>query len=585
MGDGANGCQYHAGILKKDETLTQRAKEVFIEDIKKELILGSEGYTPIFPCGPKVAPNPHAHLLQLENEKLFPDFHKQVLKGQYEKIAKALNISGGFTILPICDPLALATQLGIDVNLTINFPDGFLEYLVPNLPKLAVDLDLMPPVKLAAKFPGLLTIPPKLPGNFKIPTLPEPAFGFSPGLNVDLLFPLKIPELIANLLVQIPSLILDLPNLPAAVCDIVFKSGLFSVIPEATVRIVAYKVLVKKVSEMLMILTTGKIVGSSPSGVVGGIGKKLGYIPPVEKQSNEARSTRDRIVKYAKDCINLKWGDKTETSDGLTVQQEYVQRLLYTEYGDGKRRDNLSKDDPLYDPRVIGKKKCIEKASNASSCGMLVRACCFAGGASYVFKYAGQPQLNKNKKLGRYYDFFTDEYRLFNGEGVAISALLQAAKAKDATIPKEKHDLPALKRGDIIIVFDPKRANREHVMVLIKDYKPGSFKLTTVEGGQPDDTNKRRPTAILKKEYRSTDDSAFVEKSSPLDPPYGFTVSKSGVVRLSGREILSIIDGELLCTSQVGTSTSSPDKTIEHDFFDSNDPEADFEAGLLPDEG
>lgn len=584
MGDGAQGCLYHAGILETDETLTQRAKDLFVEDVKKELTLGSEGYTPIFPCGPKVEPNPHAALLELENEEKFPDFHAQILKGQYEKIAAALNLRGGFTILPICDPLAFAAALGIDVKLDIEFPDGFLQYLIPNLPKLAIDLDVMPPIKLAAKFPGILKLPPELPVSFSIPPIPKPAFGFDPGLNIDLLFPLKLPKLILNLLGQIPNLILDLPNMPAAVCNIVFKSGLFNAIPTAGVRIVAYKVLVRKLSEMLMILTTGKIVGSSPAGITGGMGKKLGYQPPVVEQTSKKSSVRDKIVGYAEECVDLSWGNKEKTEDG-TIQEQYAQRLLYTEYGDGSRKDNLDRNDPSYDPRVIGRKKTIEKVSEASSCGMFVRACAAAGGASYVFKYAGEPLLNKNQKINRYYDFFTDEYRLINGQGVAIGAIIQAAKTKNAIIQKKKGDLPALKKGDIIITYDPKVSNREHAILLAKDYKPGSFQLTTIEGGQPDDKNKGRPTAIRKKIYKETSNPDFQNKTSPLDPPYGFNVSSRGVVRLSGRDILTIINGEKLCSDKTGSDGAAPSKTIDHDIFDNNDPTADAEAGYLPSEG
>jgi hypothetical protein len=584
MGDGAMGVLVHAGILETDEKLTQRAKDLFIEDIKKELTLGSDGFAPIFPCGPKIEPNPHAYLLDLEDEKKFPDFHAQILKGQYEKIAGILNLAGGFMILPICDPLALAFAMGIDVDLNISFPDGFLEYLIPNLPKLAVDLNLMPPIKLAAKFPGLLTLPPKLPVDFTIPPIPKPAFAFDPGLNIDLLFPLKIPSVLLKLIAQLPSLILDLPNLPGAVCNLVFKAGLFNVLPTATVKIVAYKVLVRKISEMLMILAVGKVVGSSPIGVTGGLGTKLGYQPPLVESTKKRNSPRDKIAQYAEDCVDLAWGNTSKTDDG-TIQEQYVQRLLYTEYGDGARRDNLNIDDPLYDPRVIGKKKSIEKAATLSSCGMLARAACMAGGASYVFRYAGQPQLNKNQKLGRFYDFFTDEYRLIGGQGIAISGLIQAAKSKNATIPKQKNDLPPVKRGDVIVVYDPKVSNREHVMVIVEDYEPGSFELITVEGGQTDSKNNDQPTAIKKKIYKDVNSQEFRNKANVLDPPYGFSVTHNGVVKFSGREILTIIDGEKLCTNKTGSDTTNPIKIIDHDIFDLNDPAADAAAGLIPVEG
>ena len=258
---------------------------------------------------------------------------------------------------------------------------------------------------------------------------------------------------------------------------------------------------------------------------------------------------------------------------------------MYTEYGDGTAKDNLDKNNAQRDARVIGKKRAIDKASSASSCGMFARACLYSAGASYVFKYRGDPLKNKNAKIGRYYDFFQDEYRLVNGNGIAIDAILQAAKAKDAKIEKQKGDLPSLKKGDIIIVYDPKKSGREHVMVLTEDYSPGSQTLVTVEGGQPDPDNGRKPTAIKKKTYKSVTSSEFKNKTKATDSPYGFLVTSTGTVKLSGREILAIIDSEKLCKSKTGTSTASPDKSFEPDFYDKNDPASDEAAGLLPAEG
>lgn len=587
MGDKSAGCLFHAGIVTADEKLTQIARDLFIEDVKKELLLGSDGYTPVFPCGPNIQPNPYADQLDLENEKKYPDFHQNIIKAQYEKIAAAMNLRGGYTILPICDPFALATSLNIDVDLTLKFPDGFLDYLVPNLPKLAIDLDLKPP-KLAAKFPGLLTIPPSIP-SLKLPTVaPLPQLV---DINADFNFALKLKDLILSLAAKIPSLILDIPNMPSAICKLVFDAKLFAMPPDAIVRIAAYKVLVRKISEMLMIVATGKVIGSSPSGVTGGMGKQLGYVPPVEKRNKPKKSIRDKVVSYAEECVDLSWGSKdsapshSKSESGETTREVYTQRLLYTEWGDGKAKNTLKKDDPERDARVIGKEKSIIKASTPSSCGMFARACLYAAGASYVFKYNGEPQLNKNPKINRYYDFFQDEYRLFNGEGVAIAAILQAAKTKDARIEKQSGDLPALKKGDLIIVYDTKRSGREHVMVLAEDYVQGSKSLTTIEGGQIDHNNDRKPTAIKKKTYKDPSSTDFQNKTNQTDPPYGFKVSNSGTVTLSGREILALIDSEKLCKSTVGASTSNPTNTLDPGFFDLNDPASDEASGALPQEG
>lgn len=590
MGAGAAGIQCHAGIVKEDETLTKRAIDLFIEDVKKELELGSDGFVPAFPCGPNVPPNPDAYLLDLENEKKFPDFHKTIIHGHYEKIAAALNVAGGFTILPICDPLALAFALGIDVDLKIDFPDGFLEYLIPNLPKLAIDLKLMPPVKLAAKFPGLLTIPPELPSP---PALPLPTFdpklklkvdlalALEPGLIPDLAIPLKIPELLLKLIAKIPGLILDLPNLPGAICKIIFEAGLFSITPEATVKIVSYKVLLRKISEMLMLVAVGKVIGSAPAGVTGGLGVKLGYAPPVTPTTEQSTSVRDNVVQYATECVDLSWGDNSVRDEFGTTQEQYAQRLLYTEYGDGTPKNTLDSSDAAYDARVLGRDETVAKTSTLSSCGMLARACCFAGGARYAFKYAGQPLLNKNQKINRYYDFFSDEYRLINGSGIAISGLLQAAKTKDAEIHISTGDLPALLKGDVIVVYDPNVAGREHVMIVAEDYSQGSFELTTIEGGQPDPNNEGRPTAIRKKTYKDPSSDEFTNKASTTDSPFSFKVTSSGNVELSGRRILKLIDVEKLCTNGDGASTANPSEVLDPDVFDNNDPSSDAANGLL----
>lgn len=574
MGDKDQGCQFHAGIVNSDETLTKIAVDKFIADVKKELLLGSDGYTPIFPCGPKIAANPYANQLNLEDEAAYPDFHQNIIRGQYQKIAAALNVKGGYTVLPICDPFALAASLGLSLDLTLNFPDGFIEFLIPNLPKLAISLNVTPPIKLAAKLPGLLQVPPKLP-SFSIPPIPKPALSFSPGLNVDLAFALKLPKVILSLIAQIPGLVLNIPGMPSAICNIVFDSGLFGPVEGATVRLVATKILVRKISEMIMILTVGKVIGSSPSGVVGGLGTKLGYVPPVVKGTKQSNSPRDLMLKYAQDCVDLSWGSSRD---------EYVQRLLYTEYGDGTAKNTLKDSDPEKDPRVIGKAAATVKAQSVSSCGMFVRACAFAGGASYTFIYRGQPLLNKNQNVAHYYDFFSDEYRLINGQGIAISALLQAARSKAATIPLVKGDLPALKHGDIIIVHDPKHSNREHVMLVAEDYEVGSFSLSTIEGGQTDAKNHNKPTAIKKKSYLNPSDPGFKNKKSQLDPPYSMTVSNK-IVSFSGREILAMIDGYKLCTNSAGENSSDPDSSFEPEFYDLNDPAADAAAGYLPIEG
>lgn len=576
MGAGAQGCLVHAGILNGDETLTEIAKDIFIKDVKNELLFGTEGVASLFPCGPVLQANPFAEQLDLENEEKFPDFHKNIIKNQYEKVAGQLNLAGGFMILPICDPFALGFALGIDMKIKIpKFPEGFIDFLIPNLPKLALDLELMPPIKLAAKLPGLIQIP-SIP-NFEIPKLPNPALDFVPGLNFDLQFALKLPIVILNVIAKLPSLLLELPNLPSAICKIVFESNLFEIRPDSGIKIAAYKVLTKKVTEMILLTAIGKVVGSSPVGIVGGFGAMFGY-KTISESGDFTNDIRGKIMSYAESCVDLNYGDRTK-------RDEYAQRLFYTEYGDGQPRNNLPKNDPLYDKRVIGKEKTLIKASELSSCGLFVRACLFAGGARYTFKYSHDQKINT--KNGRYYDFFVDEYRLINGGGVVISTLINAAKAKNAYIPPPKNDLLELKQGDLIIVYDSKFANREHVLLVAEDYNSGTYELITIEGGQIDESNSNKPTAITKKIYKNPKFATheFKNKKNQLESPSSFTIQKNGTILLSGRRILCIIDSEIFCESMIGANSTNPTKTIEHDIFDNNDPYSDFQSGLIPKEG
>lgn len=582
MGAGGEGIQCHAGVLNADETLTPRAKQLFIEEVRNECMLGTVNFDVAFPCGPKIPANPFAdQLSRLEDETIFPDFHKQIIKGQYEKVAAEMNLAGGMSLLPICDPLALAFTLGIDIDAP-SFPDGFIEFMIPNPPKLALMLDIMPPPKLAAKFPNLMTIPPKIPA-FALPKIPN--VQFDPNLNIDLGFAAKLPKVILDIIGKIPDLALNLPSPPdlfSVVCEA--SQGLFDISPEAIVKIAAYKVLTRKVAEMILFVAVGKTLGSSPAGIVGGLGRAVGYSPPPEEHSAAPRNPRDRIVAYAETMLEkaFSWGNKDDVEEDYTVQDMYVMYLLPTEWGDGSPKNILPKSDPQYDPRVIGKQQAIMRSSNLSSCGMFVRACYANGGATHTFLINGQPEVNKNKKINRYYDFFLDEYRIINGGGVAIVGLAQAAKTKGAFIQPVKGDLPPLKRGDCIVVYDKNVGNREHVILVTEDYNAGSFELHTIEGGQVDKDNSNRPTAIWRKRYVNITSSEFSSKAGVLENPFAITVDGNNDILIDNRYVRVYIDGEIMCTNKVGSDTANPIDTLTATTFDSNDPQADADAGRLP---
>lgn len=555
------GCQVDAGIIDEQGNLTPKAKAKFIKDVKDQLTFGSDNLpsVPLFPCGPSIKPIQFASSLDLENEKKFPDFHKNIL-GSYQKIAQSLNMASDMKLLPICDPIAFGAKLGIKIKIP-NFPGGFIPFMIPNPPLLAVKMKLMPPPKLLAKFPGIPAIPPPLPKFDLPPNIKEPDFGTL--FDYSLAYSIGIPKFLLAIVAKIPQFALKLPNLPSlfsTMCDTAFSSKLFGdVQPTSTMQIAATKVLTTKVVEMVFISAVGTTLGSASGGIVGGVGKLLGYSPP-EDGEEAAQSPRDLIVQYAKDCIDLSWGG------GDDVQDQYAQRMLYVEYGGG----DPAGSGPHEDPRPIGKQATIARLKNQSSCGLLARACLFAGGASYVF----DSKVNTSRQdpsVNLYYDFYKDRYP----SNLAISGIIQSAEAKNATIPTIKGDLPPLKKGDIIAVYLPGSSGKEHVMVVYEDYSPGSFDLVTVEGGQIDDGNKDengkpRPTAIHKKQY--VESKKLPANKSPIEPPFSFSVERgSGDVVLNGRKILRLIDGEILCTDTTGADMTRSNGSIPDIANDGND--------------
>lgn len=527
------GCQSHAGILDEECKLTFKAKKLFIQAIKDELTYGTENlpFPPLFPCGDPIPPDPHAHLLELENEEKFPEFHKNIV-GSYEKIACTLNMPSDFKILPICCPISLGFKLGVKIKIP-NFPLGFIPYMIPNPPLIALKMKVMPPPKMIAKFPKIPSVPPPIP-KFDVPPdikMPQ-LFTF---MDYTLAYSLGIPKLLAKLVGQMPKLVLKFPKLPdmfKAICDIAFESKIFGDIqPANVVQVAATKVLTQKVVEMTMIAAVGTTIGSSGGGVTGGIGRFLGYDPDDDSEA-EATSVRDLIVNYAKECIDLSWGGGDESQD------MYAQRMLYVEYPEPVKDE---KGVPQ-DRRCLGPEVTINKLKDASSCGLLARACLFAGGASYVFD-SKVDMSQQDASVDLYYDFFKDRYAV----GQAIAGICAAAKAKGAEIPLVKGDLPALQRGDIIIVHDKKVKGKEHAAVLIEDYSPGSFVMTTVEGGQSDPDNGNRSSAIKRKDYVN---GRTVPNTSDRFSMYA---DSNGEMVVAGRHVLKLIDGEILCTSQVGS--------------------------------
>lgn len=535
------GCQVDAGIIDEKCKLTTKAKKKFIQAVIDELTFGTAGIPQLFPCGNPVPPFPWAGMLKdLENEQKYPDFHKNIL-GSYERIACALNLKSDFKLLPICCPISLAFKLGL--NLKLSFPNGFIAFMIPNPPLLALKLKLMPPPKLIAKFPSIPSIPPPLP-KFDIPPnikIPD----FNALFDFTLAFSLGIPKLLANIVLQIPKLALKLPNLPELfklICKIAFSSNLFgNILPSSLVQIVAVKVLTTKIVEMVFIAAIGTTLGSSPGGITGGVGKFLGYEPPEDTTHEEPESPRDKIVSYASELIDTGFGQGDEKQD------KYASHLLLVEYPEPQLPS------PPGDPRALGKEASLTYLREYSSCGLLVRASLANAGASYI-GYNKVDTSNQDPDVDLYYDFFLDRYSV----GTAISGLITVAKAKNSIIPYYRGDLPALKKGDIIIVYSMSKLGSEHAIILANDYNPGDLMMTTIEGGQRDDGNDDRPTMIRKKEY--INDRA-VAKNSNKNSMY---IDANNVLWIAGRNVLYLIDSEKLVTSTIGTNMQQPNTINEN---------------------
>lgn len=527
-----DGCMVHAGILtphggdKSKAELTsgfpEAAKERFVEDVIKELSGGS----PPFPCGdplPPVSPEMAERLRRdLPNIEIFPDFHKNIL-GYYLDLARALDNPSEYNLLPVADPVALATSLG--GNLKLDGLGDFMVFMIPNPPLLAVKLGIELP-----KLPSaLLELPvPKLPPGIEIP-LPElPQLGIGlPSLEIPCLLSMKLsmvlgfPDFMLGLIGGIPQIAFklitfDIPGALGDVCKMINDAGLFGknepqdkngVSPD-TVMQASRRVLGRKMAEMSICHALSKTLGTAPSGLVGLTMKEVGYSPPLGEPADGGTDpeseARDAIKAFLDDSAGTFWSQDPE---------KYSYAILPLE-----ATNNL--------------KAAIQQCSQASSCGMFARVALGKGGARYFFDYkksgtgSGKiesyitksgpwgdlpdgpralPVSSKPDAPKVIVDWFTDLAR-----GNPVSDLHAIARVRGALIlpqlPVEPNgkfyaskeeaklsSLPSLKRGDVIIVDSLDRwGGRGHVIVVAEDYNEGDSVLYTVEGGGSDPGNKNK---------------------------------------------------------------------------------------------
>jgi len=506
------GCQHHAGILKGGK-LSPSAKRKFIEDVMSELIYGTGGIPiPALPCGLSVPPVPYASSIELEDPDKYPQFHANVL-GMYEQIALALDVQSQFTILPIVDPLAIAVKLNLNVP-NLKFPGDFALYGI-SLPLLAIKLGLEPP-ELAAKIPSLISPPiPQLqlplPIDIKLPDF-DALFEFS-------LWPQKLPDVIVSLMTQMPSIFLKLLQFDlSAFCDAILKSKLFGGFDpnQAIVWAVASKVLVRKTAECVSIMVVASTVGSASGGITGNLGKHYGY-EPMEQNYDKEKNIRNKIVDAATSMDGESWSkDKAQLrsvdNDYAAANLKYTQWLLPNVISPPP---DPNKQLPTYDPTTTEKntKKAFNIAKEASSCGLFVRGCYLRAGA-----------LDPN---GIHY--FNIPYKA----GSALEGLVRIAERRNATIPFSANNIPALKKGDAIIVQKRNQPGTEHVLILTSNFGGGkNVTAYGIQGGQIDESNAGKPTAIANNRFQ------FFTKN-------GRVIAGEDIS--TARDVLRLIDAEKIC--------------------------------------
>jgi hypothetical protein len=301
------GCLVDSGILNPDKTLTQRAKDDFIREVKELVVYGSESLpTPLpFKCGDPLPPSEGLTLesFDIENEEKYPSIHRDVIKNKYEKFAAALDVESAQSLLPLlADPIALAGKFGVELP-EIPFPDGFLPYFSGLLlPKFVLDLikagvvDYSLPPLLAAKLPDFISLPsppniqplipafappvvgvappipeipaPPLPGFPPVPELPSlPEAALADLVAVDAALATAIPKLLGDLIAEIPKLLLKLPDIASVFSDLCKKirdSGVFGKTePYERVKQAVDTVLSRKLMACLFLASLGSTIGVS----------------------------------------------------------------------------------------------------------------------------------------------------------------------------------------------------------------------------------------------------------------------------------------------------------------------------------
>ena len=310
------GTLVDAGFIDTSGKITPEAKYKFIQDVKKELESGGSGP---FPCGAKFAGYTAAKDLKLEDEKKFPDFHKTSFD-TYEKIAQSLNMPGNFSVLPICDPLALGAKLGLDLKVKIDFAKGdFVKFMVPDPKELAAAFGFTTPpdiAKFVTKFTAVLVpTPPSI-------SIPKPPAAPVPGVTVKFDAQLaqvqvftQLPGIVVGAVTSFldPGLLLkfakgDIPGVMGDLCKSVHKA--FETPSKGPpggnqLQLAFTNVMARWTTAMIGSTAIGEVVGTSPQGMSAQPGILMGTKDPIPAEEpppsppTPATTSSEFIKKFA----------------------------------------------------------------------------------------------------------------------------------------------------------------------------------------------------------------------------------------------------------------------------------------------
>jgi len=506
------GCLVDSGILNPDKTLTQRAKDDFIREVKELVVYGSENLpNPLpFKCGDPLPPSEGLTLesFDIENEEKYPSIHRDVIKNKYKKFAAALDVESTQSLLPLlADPIALAGKFGVELP-EIPFPDGFLPYFSGLLlPKFVLDLikagvvDYSLPPLLAAKLPDFISLPsppniqplipafappvlgisppipsipaPPLPGFPPTPELPSlPAVALADLVAVDAALATAIPQLLADLIAEIPKLLLKLPDIGSVFSDLCKKvrdSGVFGKAePYESVKQAVDTVLSRKLMSCLFLASLGSTIGVSKGSLGPTIASEVlsmpvppkppptqaPQVPPAElvirkarqlgagagtQYSSDPATYSNALFYYEASCGAFGTGKISiygfPVPDGKLPDRNLDTSTLVAKLSTPNAVDDYSSDGPnsfgVEDPRGIARFG-ERQARFSSSCALFARACLYAGGAKnfyFLSQYGTATAIDALRGLA-----ILKNYKWINEAGEIEEALLRFSLEQEQAV-------------------------------------------------------------------------------------------------------------------------------------------------------